>query len=514
MKRKGHISKRVATPGNFVRAFRGYAFGKPFRRDIQAFEADLGSNLQSLLLAYISSSWHTSQPTHKEVFTPKHRIVNKYPVADHVIQWAAMLPIEAWLYDTYYKRSPACQPRKGTHYFVNQERDELFSCSQQELMYYVAIDVDEYFSSISNSLMCERIREKIKDPILLHFLDEVINHTSGLVKGIKLSQLLSGLYLAPLDRQALKCFGVGEDVEKFRYWQNRYVSACLVTCRTLDQAAELAKGVEYLKDKFSKFVKEGLKHYSRFADNIVIKHSDKAFLHLIAELTIMTLARDFYLSVNKDWNVRPMWMGNDLCGYVFFHDRLRLRKRNKQKLCRQVAKLRKKGYSDRDIYLKCASRVGFAKHADTRNLLKSLNLDMEKRLGSVIKNRKRKAPFEGMTPDQKRSIDEIICYQDDNENDKFIQLIDYKVDDSVIEKNDDGTPKRRIAIRYKRIDHLENTDSEEPTYIWGEKEYYSFSGSKVMIDQAEQDFSKEDLPLATVIKEFVNKQRKIFYKFT
>ena len=255
-----------------------------------------------------------------------------------------------------------------------------------------------------------------------------------------------------------------------------------------------------------------MKHYSRFADNITIKHKDKAFLHIIVELTIMVLARDFHLQVNKSWNVRPMWMGNDVCGYVFYHDHLMLRKRNKKALCRQVAKLRKKGYSEKDIKLKCASRVGFASHADTRNLLKSLN--MEKRLGKVIKNRKKKAPFAGMTPDQKKSIEDIICYDDSTENEKLILLIDYKVDDSVIEKNDDGTPKQRIALRYKVIDHVDNPDSEEPVYVWIEEEDYSFSGSKVMIDQATEDFSTEDLPTVTVIKEFTNKQRKKFYKFT
>ena len=119
-----------------------------------------------------------------------------------------------------------------------------------------------------------------------------------------------------------------------------------------------------------------------------------------------------------------------------------------------------------------------------------------------------------MDPSQKKSIEDIICYKDGNEHEKLILLIDYKIDDSVIEKNDDGTPKRRIAIRYKLIDHVVNPDADEPTYVWQEKEYYSFSGSKVMIDQAEEDFSHEDLPLVTVVQEFVNKQRKKFYKFT
>jgi len=55
---------------------------------------------------------------------------------------------------------------------------------------------------------------------------------------------------------------------------------------------------------------------------------------------------------------------------------------------------------------------------------------------------------------------------------------------------------------------------QDRTPWWKIEEFYSFSGSKVMIDQAENDFSREDLPLVTVIKEFVNKNRKRFYKFT
>lgn len=512
MKRKGHISKRVATQRNFEDAFWGYSDGKHGRYEVQRFESNLKDNLQNLLNAYVARSWRTSPYTSKEVFKPKHRIVQKSKVDDHVIQWASMLPEERWLQDTFYNRSPACVLGRGTHYYVRQEVAELRTFSQNELYYFVQLDIHHYFLNINHDLMKSRLREKLKDPVLLYLWDEFIDSFPGLVLGVKLSQLLSGLFLAPFDWLALKCFGIGNDVEKFHYWQNRYVTDCFLTCRTNEQAAELSKGVAYLKRKFSGFVREGLLHYSRFADNIVIKHKDKVFLHLMVELAIVTLSRDFLLNVNKNWNVRPTWMGNDLCGYVFFHDHLRLRKRNKKALCRQVAKLRKKGYSERDIRLKSASRAGFAYHADARNLLKSLN--MEKRLGTVIKNRKKKAPFEGMTAEQKMSVEEIICYENSNENEKLIQLIDYKVDDSVIEKNDDGTPKRRIAIRYKRIDHIENVDAEEPTYVWGDKEYYSFSGSKVMIDQAEQDFSKEDLPLATVIKEFVNKQRKKFYKFT
>lgn len=513
MKRKGHISENVATPENFGNAYWGFSEGKRSRNEIIHFESALESNLQQLLQAYATCSFRTSPYIPKEVFKPKHRIVHKLPVQDHVIQWASVLTEESWLMDTLYFRSPACIPRKGTHFFVRQEMEELRRCSQHEVYYHVQLDIHHYFQNIHHGLMKSRIRDKIKDPILLHFLDEFIDSfPCGLVMGVKLSQLLSGLYLAPFDRLALKCFGIGNDVEKFRYWQNRYVTDSLMTCRTDSQAAELSRGVQYLNAKFERFIREGLQHYSRFADNIVIKHEDKVFLHLMVELAMLTLTRDFMLPVNRSWNVRPTWMGNDICGYVFYHDHLRLRKRNKVALCRQVAKLRKKGYSEKDVRHKSASRTGFASHADTRNLLYKLN--MEKRLGTVIKNRKKKAPFEGMDAGQKKPIDEIVCFNDADESKCLILLKDFKVEDSVIEKNEDGTPKQRIAIRYQMVDSVIGADTDNPEYKWKIEEFYSFSGSKVMIDQAENDFSREDLPLVTVIKEFVNKNRKRFYKFT
>lgn len=45
-------------------------------------------------------------------------------------------------------------------------------------------------------------------------------------------------------------------------------------------------------------------------------------------------------------------------------------------------------------------------------------------------------------------------------------------------------------------------------------EYYAYTGSTVMIDQAGNDFTKDDLPCPTVIMEQTNKMNKKFYKFT
>lgn len=94
----------------------------------------------------------------------------------------------------------------------------------------------------------------------------------------------------------------------------------------------------------------------------------------------------------------------------------------------------------------------------------------------------------------------------------------------------ESKPCKVLAIRFKKI--LSTTElyddtgqpyeryefekardrNGNPTLI--DSEYYSFSGSKILIEQAMNDFSRDDLPCPTVIKQFVGKNGQTFFKFT
>lgn len=125
-------------------------------------------------------------------------------------------------------------------------------------------------------------------------------------------------------------------------------------------------------------------------------------------------------------------------------------------------------------------------------------------------------------------------------------LIDYKITDSKIEKtkvtvtvpdsrgiNQDITktvPGKVLAIRFKKIvktfelrdkngEEYERYDFEKQKDKDGnpmleDAEFYSFTGSKILIDQAVNDFSIEDLPSPTVIQQFEGKNGQTFFKFT
>lgn len=523
MKRFGNISPQVETLDNFRRAFYDYARQKMSRRAVQKFEANLDHNIGRMLDAYTHQTWHTSAYIAKDIDYPKHRQVNKLPVIDHVIQHAALQPVEDSLRKTLYSHSPAGSKGKGTHYFYNLVKQDIFSSPQQDTFYCLPLDIHHYFQNVDHDLLKREYRRKIKDRKLLAFIDEVVDSFNpGIVLGVKLAQLLGQLFLARFDYLALRCFDILDDKDKFHYWQARYVSDMLVTCRTQQQAQLLCVGVKSLNERFERFCRQGLRHYYRFMDNIYILHEDKVFLRLIAELAVMHLARDWHLSVNKSWNIHRTCDGIDFCGQIVYADHALLRKRFKHDLCKQVANLRKAGFNERQIQLKAASRLGLGIHANSKNLYKKISME---RFGKLVKARRARVPFEGMEKSQQQSIEDIICREGQDENKFLIQVIDYKVDDSVIEKEvvqveetaADGSthlvskemPKKRLSLRYRIIDHFEG-ESE----VWQTVEHYLYTGSKILIDQALNDFCRDELPFSTVVAELHNKFKKKFYKFT
>ena len=414
------------------------------------------------------------------------------------------------------------------------------------------MDAHHYFPLMDHAILKRQISRKVKPGRLQRVLYKIVDsYMHGAPLGIKVSQIFGQLYLADFDRLAMRFFDIGMDQDKLALWTRKYIEARIVTASTPEDYADLCKGPAFLAEKFRRYVEDGLPHYSRFVDNIIIRHADKTVLGIVKVLAIMILARDYHVIVNRDYNVRPTWTGIRIVGYVFYHDRVMLGKRNKQDLCRHVARLFKQGKSEEEVRVAQASRFGYAKHADCIHLFKSIG--MENSLGKIIKRRRIKAPFQGMVSTQKVKFSSI-CKMLSNVNwggephtwNKKIYLVDYLIEDSKIEKTQVSVkvqdsngqirdvlqqqPGKVLAIRFKKI-----IKTEERTSVSGEvyehyefeklrdaqgnptlvdAEYYSYTGSKILIDQALNDFSKEDLPSPTVVQQFQGKNGQTFFKFT
>lgn len=89
---------------------------------------------------------------------------------------------------------------------------------------------------------------------------------------------------------------------------------------------------------------------------------------------------------------------------------------------------------------------------------------------------------------------------------------------------------KMMAIRYKKIletrEEMDEDGNIFESYVFEKErdsegnaslidaEFYSYTGSKILIDQAMNDFSHDDLPSPTVIQQFRGKTGQTFFKFT
>lgn len=536
------------TRKNVKQAYENYSKGKEKRFTIQDFEKNLEDNLNQVLDDLITESWFPSPYAKKVIFEKKRRVLAKAPVYDHVIEAAAILPYEKQLYDYIAWQSPAVRPHLGTHALFRFIKNDLYKSSQSDCYYNLSIDAHHYFPTMDHEIEKHSLSQKIAEGPLLRLLFKIIDsYPCGSPMGIKVSQITGQIFLASFDRLALRCFDILRDPDKLSYWTCRYISDKIATATTRDLQL-LCRGPSYMANLFKSYLTEGLKHYYRFVDNIIIMHQDKTFLHIMKELCVMILARDYHVVVNKDYNIRPTWMGIRLCGYQFFHDHVLSAKNNKKKLAKKVAKLKKKGLTQEEIRLACSSTIGFVKHAKFVNLFKKIG--MEQTLGKIIKHKRVVPPFEGMSDEDRLTFSKICKMVNEVTDfggwDKKILLLDYKIVDSKIDKsvnniivtNSQGqqqevrkeVPNKVLVIRYKIITNTETitdaTGEEQTVYEFQKRknksnqptsedwEHYSFTGSKILIDQATKDFSKEDLPAPTVIQQFTGKNNTHFFKFT
>ena len=537
-------SRENETEQNVRTAFENFADGKRKRKDIREYEKHIDENVRLVLADIINETFAPQGYTEELIFDKKPRRLAKAPIRDHHTEAAAILPYERKIYDYISWRAPAVRPGLGTHAMFRFVRNELYRFPQLEVGYYIQLDIHHYFPRMDHEILKRKVDNLFKKGKLRTFINKVIDsYPRGAPLGIKVAQLFGMIDLADFDRKAERFFGIADDPEKMAYWTSRFITEKIMTARSRD-APELGMGSQYLAGKFERYAREGLRHYFRFVDNILIIHQDKTFLRLARDLVIMHLTRDYRAQMNSDYNVRPVWMGIRLCGYVFYHDHTEVAKKNKQNLARKIARLKKKGLSEEQIRIRLSSQIGYVKHADSINLFKKLG--MEKSLGKIIQKRRVRPPFKGMTAEQKVNFSTIVAKVDQEKDPVKIFLTDYVIMDSKLEKetvavqvtNSDGKPEeivrqqpgKVLAIRFKKIIKTFVTTNargeEEETYIFEKKrdaggepteqdaEFYTFSGSRIMIDQAQRDFSPEDLPAPTIIQQFRGKDNKLYTKFT
>lgn len=496
MKRINNISNQIATIENYRMAFLRASKNKTHRKDIVEFSENLDVKLMLLLTSFIEGTHHTSEFKFMTIFEPKERRLGLLPFREHVYEWAMLTIAEpvyqaCWAYYVY-----GGVTGKGTHAY--KRAIERCLKKHTELKYYLLLDIHKFYPSIDLNILKKNLAHFCKDKVLLHAFYEIIDSQhveKGLYPGTKIAQFFALVNLCLYAHDLKSLFSIKDNPVLVNYYFQRYVSLRILTAKEADRE-DLDKGISYLREKFEKMLQR-LDYCFLFVDDVAIPLEDHVFAGFIVEWVGLYLARELHLELNPKWHIDLISKGMCTGGYQFFGTHTRVRKRNKQALCRQVATMRHKGYNDKEILLHCSSRIGFCGHANTHRLFEKLGI---MRLGEKIKQKR--TPWTDLDASHYKRFSEIVSTGDEE---KEINLLDFKIIDSKISKEQKMVdneikvvPKKCLAIRYKI----------------GNEEFYSFTGSNVLIDQSENDFSKEDLPCDTVIKETVNRLNKKFYKFT
>lgn len=314
MKRKSNLYKSIISVENLMLADEKAQKGKSKQYGVLFHNKNKENNIMQLHTLLLMKTYKTSEYDIFKVFEPKEREVYRLPYfPDRICHHAIMNVLEPIFVNTFTTDSYSCIKGRGIHNASFNLRKALKNV--EETTYCLKLDVKKFYPNIDHTILKVLLRKKFKDQDLLWLLDEIIDSAPGLPIGNYLSQYLANFYLTYFD-----------------HW---------------------------IKEQL------GVKYYFRYADDIVILHHNKTYLHQLLKTIKNYFIKHLKLEVKENWQVFPVESrGIDFVGYVHFHTHVLLRKSIKKRFARML-----KRKSRRESI---ASYTGWTKHCNSKNLLKKL----------------------------------------------------------------------------------------------------------------------------------------------
>lgn len=288
--------------------------GKTGQYGVQTHLKNQEENIFRLHKMLKSKTYQTSVYTTFTIYEPKEREVFRLPYfPDRIAHHAIMNILEPIFCSMFTADTYSCIKGKGIHATTRGVQKALLDIPGTQ--YCLKLDITKFYPSIDHAILKKILRRKFKDRDLIWLLDGIIDSAQGLPIGNYLSQYLANIYLTPFD-----------------HW---------------------------LKED------KRVKYYFRYADDLVILSDNKEYLHQLLDYITKYLKWELKLQVKGNYQVFPVTArGIDFVGYKFYNSHVLLRKSIKKNFARMIAKRR----NDASI----ASYYGWAKHCNSKNLLKKL----------------------------------------------------------------------------------------------------------------------------------------------
>lgn len=314
MKRINGLYSKIISIENLTLADSIARKGKLKQHGVKVHDRTKEENILKLHEMLKNKTYTTSQYTTFKIYEPKEREIFRLPYfPDRILHHAVMIHLEQLFVSTFTTNTYSCIKGKGIHAAGRAVQKSLKDIDGTK--YCLKLDIKKFYPNINHDILKAKLRRKIKDNDLLWLLDGIINSAAGLPIGNYLSQYFANFYLAYFD-----------------HW-----------------------------------IKEGkrVKHYFRYADDLVFLSDSKEYLHqLLADIRTY-LDQELKLTIKSNYQIYPVEdRGIDFVGYVFRHKYTLLRKSIKKSFARSVAKRKNRA--------SIASYQGWATHANCKNLIKKL----------------------------------------------------------------------------------------------------------------------------------------------
>ncbi len=324
-KRYRNLIDRITAPRTMEAALRLTSAGKRLTPGYLDFKEFGPLNLADLAREIRNGTYRPGVPHQFFVFDPKRRLISALPFRDRLAQQALCLVIGPIFERALLPRAFACRPGKGTHAGVRLLQSDLRRETRAgAALYFLKTDFRAYFASIERPVLWRLIEAKISCRATRRLIEAMVPREGiGLSIGSLTSQIFANLYAgATLDRHLQQALGE-------RLWY-------------------------------------------RYMDDVVVLGRDSAHLRALKDEIERFAARELGLRFSK-WQVAPVSRGVNFLGYRIWPSHKLLRRDSVVRARRKIAAYRRAGDDER-LRKFLAAWLGHARHADSRNLIGSLDL--------------------------------------------------------------------------------------------------------------------------------------------
>lgn len=321
MKTYKHLWEQLLSDDNIIQGIINAHKGNMKRKELDYIYSNKELYIpivKSWIINYTPCEHKTKQIN--DGISAKIRTIVVPTVKEHIIQHVVMNVLKPILYKSMYEHSYSSIPGRGCHKAKNVLK-KWINKGGSNIKYCLKIDIKQFFPSVDTTILLHKLNKIIVDSKFRIILLQIISQFKGLPLGFYTSQWFSNFYLTDFDH----------------------------------------------------YVKEILrvKYYIRYADDIVIFHSNKKMLHNIFYSIKSYLYNELRLTVKENWQIfrfhTKINSGRflDFMGFKFYRNRITLRKSIALRAKRKAKKIYKKEKCTIHDSYQMLSYKGWLKYTDT-----------------------------------------------------------------------------------------------------------------------------------------------------